>query len=130
MFGIGWTEILVVLVVALLVLGPKKLPEIAKGLGRGLRDFRKAMSGLDLDDPPERAPVSPQPPPPTATPKSSERLMSPPETTDAPADTPEPSDRAHASPVDDTPAETPTPPAGTPAEALPVWPRDVPPKGH
>lgn len=54
MFNIGWSEILVILVVALLVLGPKRLPEIAKGLGRGLRDFRKAMSGLDLDDPPDR----------------------------------------------------------------------------
>ncbi len=55
MFNIGWSEILVILVVALLVLGPKRLPEIAKGLGRGLRDFRKAMSGLDLDDTSDRS---------------------------------------------------------------------------
>jgi len=52
MFGVGWTEILVVLVVALLVLGPNKLPDIAKGLGRSLRDFRKAMNSLDDDTPP------------------------------------------------------------------------------
>ncbi|MBP7124919.1 twin-arginine translocase TatA/TatE family subunit [Myxococcota bacterium] len=50
MFGIGWTEILVILVVALLVLGPDRLPGIARSLGRGLRDFRKAMHALDEDE--------------------------------------------------------------------------------
>lgn len=55
MFGIGWTEILVILVVALLILGPSKLPEIAKGLGRGIRDFKKAVNSLDDDEPPRRA---------------------------------------------------------------------------
>ncbi len=39
------THLLFVLVVALLVLGPKRLPEVGKALGRGLRDFRSAMSG-------------------------------------------------------------------------------------
>lgn len=53
MFGIGWTEILLILVVALLVLGPSKLPDIAKGLGKGLRDFKRALNSLD-DDEPER----------------------------------------------------------------------------
>ena len=41
MFGIGLTEILIILVVALLVVGPKKLPELAKTLGRGLAEFRR-----------------------------------------------------------------------------------------
>ena len=41
MFGLGLTEIVVILVVALLVVGPKKLPELAKTLGRGLAEFRK-----------------------------------------------------------------------------------------
>ncbi len=41
MFGLGFTEIIVILVVALLVVGPKKLPELAKTLGRGLAEFRK-----------------------------------------------------------------------------------------
>lgn len=55
MFGIGWSEILIILVIALLVLGPAKLPEIAKGLGKGLRDFRRAMNS-SLDESPEPTP--------------------------------------------------------------------------
>ncbi len=49
------THLLFVLVVALLVLGPKRLPEVAKTLGNGLRDFRSALSGdsrHDEDEPP------------------------------------------------------------------------------
>ncbi len=41
MFGIGITEIIIIMVVALLVVGPKKLPELAKTLGRGLAEFRR-----------------------------------------------------------------------------------------
>jgi Tat protein translocase TatB subunit len=41
MFGIGMPELLVIAVVALIVVGPKKLPEIAKALGKGLSEFRK-----------------------------------------------------------------------------------------
>ena len=44
MFGIGTTEILVILVVALLVLGPKKLPEIARTLGKGLGEFKRVTT--------------------------------------------------------------------------------------
>ena len=46
------THLLLILVVALIVLGPKRLPETAKSLGRGLRDFRNALSGHE--DQPER----------------------------------------------------------------------------
>ena len=42
MFGLGFWEISVILVIALVVLGPKKLPEMAKSLGKGIREFRSA----------------------------------------------------------------------------------------
>jgi sec-independent protein translocase protein TatB len=46
MFGIGMTELLVILVVALLVVGPKRLPDLARSLGRALHEFRRASSDL------------------------------------------------------------------------------------
>jgi Tat protein translocase TatB subunit len=46
MFGIGMTELLVIFVIALLVLGPKRLPEVARSLGRGLAEFRRASNDL------------------------------------------------------------------------------------
>lgn len=46
MFGIGVPELLVILVVALIVLGPKRLPDVAKALGKGLAEFRRATAGL------------------------------------------------------------------------------------
>lgn len=66
MFGIGMPELLVILVVALLVLGPKKLPEIARSLGRGMAEFRRASNeftrtlSASLDEPPP-APPKPSP---------------------------------------------------------------------
>ena len=54
MFGIGMPELIIIMVVALLVIGPKKLPDLARALGRGMAEFRKATQeikeSLELDD--------------------------------------------------------------------------------
>jgi sec-independent protein translocase protein TatA len=47
MSGIGLPEILIVMVIALIVLGPKRLPDAGRSLGRGLREFKGAISGSD-----------------------------------------------------------------------------------
>jgi sec-independent protein translocase protein TatA len=46
----GMTELLVVLVIALIVLGPKKLPEVARSMGKGIREFKGALTMEDDDD--------------------------------------------------------------------------------
>ncbi len=46
MFGIGTTEILIILVVALIVIGPTKLPEVAKTLGKALGEFKRMSSDV------------------------------------------------------------------------------------
>ncbi len=55
MFGIGTSELLIILFIILLVFGSKKLPELAQGLGRGIREFKKATNEiqdeLDLNKP-------------------------------------------------------------------------------
>ena len=47
MFGIGVPELVVILVIALVVFGPGKLPEIGGALGKGIRDFKKAFDSTD-----------------------------------------------------------------------------------
>ncbi len=46
-FGIGVWEILIVLLLALLIFGPKRLPEMGRSLGRGLREFKDSISGKE-----------------------------------------------------------------------------------
>jgi sec-independent protein translocase protein TatA len=52
MFGpqIGPLEIVLVLLIALVVLGPKRLPEVGRSLGRGMREFKNSISGMGRDE--------------------------------------------------------------------------------
>lgn len=52
--NVGPMEILVVLVVALVVFGPKRLPELGHSLGRGIRDFKDGISGKEAEEGSER----------------------------------------------------------------------------
>jgi sec-independent protein translocase protein TatA len=47
MFGLGFQELLIILVIILLLFGAKKLPELARGLGKGINEFKRAQSGLE-----------------------------------------------------------------------------------
>jgi len=49
MFGIGVQELIIIAIIALLVVGPKKLPDLAKTLGKGFRDFKNATEGITED---------------------------------------------------------------------------------
>lgn len=54
MFGLGFGELLIIFLVLLIFIGPKKLPELAKGLGKGIREFQRATKGeTPLDDEPK-----------------------------------------------------------------------------
>ena len=46
MFGLGGSEIIIILFIILLLFGAKKLPELAKGLGKGINEFKKASSDI------------------------------------------------------------------------------------
>lgn len=46
---LGWTEILIIALVVLLLFGGKKIPELMKGLGKGVKSFKDGMNGVDDD---------------------------------------------------------------------------------
>ncbi len=60
MFGIGAPELIVILVIALIIFGPGKLPEIGAALGKGIRDFKKSFDGTE--DGPKRVETNTEPP--------------------------------------------------------------------
>lgn len=54
MFGIGTPELLFIMLIVLLLFGGKKIPELMKGLGRGVRSFKDGMNGTDTVDAPKK----------------------------------------------------------------------------
>ena len=48
--SIGPMELIIVLVIALIVLGPKKLPEVGRSVGKGMREFKDSLNGITDDD--------------------------------------------------------------------------------
>ena len=56
-FGIGIWELLILLLVLLLVFGPKRLPEMGRQLGKGMREFKDSVSGIGDDDHDEPRPA-------------------------------------------------------------------------
>ena len=82
--NIGWPGLVVILLVLLLVFGPKRLPEMGRSLGRGMREFKDSITGNDPDDdeprkteltPPAAQPVA-APPAASTTQPESERVSS------------------------------------------------------
>jgi sec-independent protein translocase protein TatA len=50
MFGLGVPELMVILVIALVIFGPSKLPQIGSGLGKAIRDFKKGVTGGEEEE--------------------------------------------------------------------------------
>ncbi len=94
--NIGLPEIIVILVIALIVVGPGRLPDVGAALGKSIREFRKASSDIS-----EAAHVDVSPLPPSAAPVA----------TAAPAPTPEPSVPTPTSPTVPAPIAAPPDPA-------------------
>ena len=109
-FGIGPVELIIVLVIALLVLGPGKLPDVGSALGKSIREFRKAAT--EVEDATRLEP-KPIPPESTATPAPAPVAAAPAPVAAAPA--PEPVAVAPAAPAAVTPA-APAAPTEPPAD--------------
>jgi TatA/E family protein of Tat protein translocase len=112
MFGIGFQEMLIILVVVLIFFGPKRLPDLAKSLGKGIAEFKKASEevrkGIEDAVKEESAEEAPKPP---------EDLSA---YGKAPGSAPAPEEPAKPGPA--PPTEVPAPASGTPPDNAPVEP--------
>jgi sec-independent protein translocase protein TatA len=59
--NIGWQGVLIILLVLLVIFGPKRLPEMGRSLGRGIREFKDSVTGNDTDDEPEKVELASPP---------------------------------------------------------------------
>jgi sec-independent protein translocase protein TatA len=64
--NIGWQGVLIILLVLLVIFGPKRLPEMGRSLGRGIREFKDSVTGTEKDEEPEKVELA-APPTETAT---------------------------------------------------------------
>jgi TatA/E family protein of Tat protein translocase len=71
MFGIGTTELIIIMFIILLIFGAKKLPELAQGLGKGIREFKRASNEIQDELKIDQEPVPPQQKKKSETPKDS-----------------------------------------------------------
>jgi sec-independent protein translocase protein TatA len=72
-FGVAWWEILLILLLVLLVFGPKRLPEMGRSLGRGFREFKDSITGEGKDEKAEQAELPPPEPAEAPEPESAPR---------------------------------------------------------
>ena len=56
----GHWEIIAIILLAVLIFGPKKIPELMRGLGRGMREFKDSMRGMDREDDPKETTKKPE----------------------------------------------------------------------
>lgn len=117
MFGIGFQEMLIILVVVLIFFGPKRLPDLAKSLGKGIAEFKKASEEVrkGIEDAVKEESVEEAPKPPEDLSVYGK----------APGSAPAPSVPAKPEPA--PPTEVPAPASGTPPDYVPVEP--APPAG-
>lgn len=72
MFGLGPTELIIIGIIVLLIFGAKRLPEVGKGVGGAIREFKNVKKELRPDKPPENAPEAPESPETQKTPSTIE----------------------------------------------------------
>jgi sec-independent protein translocase protein TatA len=58
--NIGWQGLVIILIVLLVIFGPKRLPEMGRSIGRGMREFKESVTGKDDDDQPREIPPADQ----------------------------------------------------------------------